>query len=163
MTLIDNKFRATYSCQLGLIEIKGGDGGITSLSFSKRRINRNSNHPLFVRVTKQLDEYFSGKRKNFDVPLDLGLDGGTLFQRKIWQHIKRIPYGKTRSYKDIAMATKKPKAARACGSAVGKNPFSIIIPCHRVMAQGGRLGGYAWGLDRKRWLLNHEINSFELT
>lgn len=101
----------------------------------------------------QLKEYFSGKRTGFKIPLDLY---GTPFQKSVWQELFRIPYGETRSYKEIAKAINIPKATRAVGSSCKNNPVAIIIPCHRVVGSSGGLTGYAGGLAAKKWLLTLE-------
>lgn len=105
-------------------------------------------------VVEQLDEYFAGKRKRFTCKLDLSQ--GTEFQRRVWETLKTIPYGETRSYADIASSIHNDKAVRAVGSANGKNPIPIIVPCHRVINKSGGLGGYTGGLDKKRFLLELE-------
>ncbi len=102
---------------------------------------------------KQLDEYFAGKRKTFDLRLN---PKGTPFQKKVWAALCEIPYGKTASYKEIAQAVGNPDAARAVGMACNKNPIAIVIPCHRVVGSNGALTGYASGLDRKKQLLEFE-------
>jgi len=102
---------------------------------------------------RQLDEYFIGKRKEFELEL---LPQGTPFQMKVWQKLMEIPYGKTASYKDIAEAVDSPKAVRAVGGANNKNKICIIIPCHRVIGSDGSLVGYGGGIWRKEWLLKHE-------
>lgn len=104
-------------------------------------------------VAKQLREYFNGKRREFDIPLDAA---GTDFQRSVWSALRKIPYGRTVSYADIARAIGKPKSMRAVGMANGRNPISIVVPCHRVIGADGSLTGYGGGLDRKRTLLNLE-------
>lgn len=101
----------------------------------------------------ELFEYFKGERKKFSVKLDIK---GTDFQKKVWKELQKIPYGKTCSYKDIAIKLNDPNASRAVGTANGKNPICIIIPCHRVIAQNGKLGGYTGGLDIKIELLEVE-------
>jgi methylated-DNA-[protein]-cysteine S-methyltransferase len=101
----------------------------------------------------QLDEYFKGKRQSFDLRLSLK---GTEFQRRVWNELMSIPYGKTVTYRDIAIKLGNPHAVRAVGNANGKNPVSIIVPCHRVIGSSGKLTGYAGGLERKAWLLKHE-------
>lgn len=101
----------------------------------------------------QLSEYFAGRRKHFELPLSAG---GTDFQNSVWQQLARIPYGQTRSYSDIALKIKNHKAMRAVGTANSKNPYSIIVPCHRVIAAKGTMGGYAGGLPAKTFLLNLE-------
>ncbi|RSL30522.1 methylated-DNA--[protein]-cysteine S-methyltransferase [Salibacterium salarium] len=104
-------------------------------------------------VTEQLHEYFAGERKTFDIALDLY---GTPFQRSAWQALKQIPYGETRSYKQIAEVIGSPKAVRAIGSANNKNPVSIIVPCHRVIGSNGKMVGYGSGIDKKEHLLKME-------
>ena len=108
---------------------------------------------VFRVVAKQLDEYFEGTRQTFDLPEPAS---GTDFQKKVWKQIANIPYGQTSSYKSIASAIGSPKAVRAVGTAVGSNPLSILVPCHRVLTSNGGLGGYAGGLDAKRVLLKRE-------
>lgn len=114
---------------------------------------RNKQHPILCQAAKQLQEYFSGKREKFSVPLRLG---GTDFQEKIWKKIASIPYGKTVSYTILAKQAGSVDAIRAAGTATGRNPISIIIPCHRVVGKDGSLHGFAGGLDRKRHLLEIE-------
>jgi methylated-DNA-[protein]-cysteine S-methyltransferase len=101
----------------------------------------------------QLEQYFSGDRKTFSLPLDLV---GSDFQRQVWGALSAIPYGETRSYAEVARAVGQPRAARAVGLANNQNPVAIIVPCHRVVGAGGALVGYGGGLQRKRWLLDHE-------
>jgi methylated-DNA-[protein]-cysteine S-methyltransferase len=110
----------------------------------------------FQNVRAQLTEYLAGERQTFDFPLRLV---GTPFQRRVWDELRRIPFGKTISYAELARRVGQPGAARAVGSANGRNPISLIIPCHRVIAADGGLGGYGGGLDRKRWLLRHEAEA----
>ncbi len=102
---------------------------------------------------RQLNEYFAGERRLFDLPLDLR---GTEFQRQCWQALLAIPYGETRSYAQLARMVGRPRAGRAVGLANGANPIAIIVPCHRVIASDGTLGGYGGGLPAKRWLLELE-------
>jgi methylated-DNA-[protein]-cysteine S-methyltransferase len=109
---------------------------------------------LAADVAGQIDEYFDGSRRDFDLPLEF--DSGSVFQQRVWQAIAGIPYGETASYADIAMAAGAPNAYRAVGSACGLNPIALIVPCHRVIASGNRLGGYGGGLESKVWLLRHE-------
>lgn len=104
-------------------------------------------------TVRQLNEYFLGKRREFDVPLLLA---GTEFQRRVWQSLKEIPFGTTLSYGALAKRLDNPNASRAVGLANGRNPISILVPCHRVIGADGSLTGYGGGLDRKRWLLAHE-------
>lgn len=110
-------------------------------------------HPLISQLKKELDEYFAGKRVAFDVPVSFS---GTEFQQSVWQALRDIPSGKAISYGVLAAKIGRPKAVRAVGTAVGRNPLCIVVPCHRVLAGNGSLGGYVAGLDRKRHLLQLE-------
>ena len=112
-----------------------------------------ADHPVLLETKKQLTEYFAGKRQQFDLPLDFA---GTEFQHKVWQALLSIPFGETRSYRDIAEQIGNVKAVRAVGAANGKNPISIIAPCHRVVGTNGKLVGFAGGLDNKDILLRLE-------
>lgn len=108
----------------------------------------------FPETTKQLGEYFAGSRTGFDLPL---APAGTPFQLSVWEELTRIPFGKTASYGDVALALGKSLvASRAVGLANGRNPISIIVPCHRVIGANGSMTGYGWGVERKEWLLRHE-------
>ncbi|MDM1246885.1 methylated-DNA--[protein]-cysteine S-methyltransferase [Acinetobacter sp. R933-2] len=113
----------------------------------------NTQHLILLETQKQLNEYFAGQRQKFDVPLDFE---GTEFQQKVWQALLTIPFGETRSYKDIAEQIGNVKAVRAVGAANGKNPISIIAPCHRVVGANGKLVGFAGGLENKNVLLKLE-------
>jgi methylated-DNA-[protein]-cysteine S-methyltransferase len=107
----------------------------------------------FAAVRAQLAEYFAGTRQQFDVPLQLH---GTPFQQQVWQELRRIPFGETITYAELAQRVGKPTGARAVGHANGRNPVSIIVPCHRVIGANGKLTGYAGGMDKKEWLLAWE-------
>lgn len=111
-------------------------------------------HPVLKLAMQQLDDYFAGRRAHFEVPLDLS--HGTAFQQSVWQALLGIAQGDTASYGEVSARIGKPTAVRAVGAAVGRNPVSIIVPCHRVMGAGGALTGYAGGLDRKEALLKLE-------
>ena len=113
----------------------------------------NIQHPLLLKVKQQLEQYFAGQRQQFNLPLDFQ---GTDFQQQVWRALLPIPYGETRSYKDIALQIGNEKAVRAVGAANGRNPISIIAPCHRVIGSGGALVGFAGGLDKKQILLSLE-------
>ncbi|AXQ21443.1 methylated-DNA--[protein]-cysteine S-methyltransferase [Acinetobacter wuhouensis] len=113
----------------------------------------NTQHPILLETQKQLNEYFAGQRQVFDLPLDFE---GTEFQQKVWQALLTIPFGETRSYKQIAEQIGNVKAVRAVGAANGKNPISIIAPCHRVVGANGKLVGFAGGLENKGILLKIE-------
>lgn len=110
-------------------------------------------HPVLLEAERQLREYFEGHRKTFDLKLDFN---GTEFQRKVWSALLTIPYGETRSYAQIARQIGRPDAVRAVGAANGKNPISIVAPCHRVIGSSGQLTGFAGGLEAKAFLLAHE-------
>ena len=114
----------------------------------------HDSHPMLLEAARQLAEFFSGKRKVFDLRLDI--NGGTLFQQSVWRALLKIPYGKTTSYGSISRQIDNPAAVRAVGSAVGRNPLSLIVPCHRVLGGDGSLTGYAGGLHRKTALLELE-------
>lgn len=140
---------------IGVIEIIGDGESITKLDlFEDKTYFENENLPQYILdCKKQLLQYFSGKRKTFDLKLK---PKGTEFQLKVWNELLKIPYGETVSYSDIAKNIGKPKASRAVGNAVNKNPIFIIIPCHRVIGKSGSLVGFAYGLDKKEYLLNLE-------
>lgn len=140
---------------IGVIEIIGDGESITKLDlFEDKTYFENKNLPQYIlNCKKQLLKYFSGKRKTFDLKLK---PKGTEFQLKVWNELLKIPYGETVSYSDIAKNIGKPKASRAVGNAVNKNPIFIIIPCHRVIGKSGSLVGFAYGLDKKEYLLNLE-------
>ena len=145
-----------YTAPVGIYEIEADDKAITGVNLVKNVPfeKKTSTNPLIVEACTQLDEYFAGKRRTFDLPLSP--KGGTPFQQTVWKQLQEIPYGKTISYSQLAQAINRPKACRAVGSANGKNPVSIIIPCHRVIAADGGIGGYTGGLDIKIQLLELE-------
>jgi methylated-DNA-[protein]-cysteine S-methyltransferase len=107
-------------------------------------------HPVLLEAARQLDEYFAGQRTGFELPLEMS---GTPFQQAVWRELMTIPFGRTGNYAHHARRIGKPDAVRAVGTAIGRNPLSIIVPCHRVIAASGGLAGYAGGLERKRYLL----------
>jgi methylated-DNA-[protein]-cysteine S-methyltransferase len=109
--------------------------------------------PVLEQAHRQLDDYFLGRRRAFDLPLSYA---GTAFQNRVWAALQTIPYGTTLSYVELAYQINQPKAARAVGAANGKNPLCLVIPCHRVVAANGNLGGYSGGIEAKQWLLSHE-------
>ena len=143
-----------YDTNLGIIGIKDNNKSITEIFFSKDKIGDNIKETDLIKACfRQLKEYFEGKRKEFNVPIEAK---GTEFQNKVWKALLDIPYGETRSYKDIAIAIGNEKACRAIGMANNKNPISIIIPCHIVVGSNGKLIGYGGGIDKKEKLLNIE-------
>ncbi len=143
----------------GLCHIEFGDLSVTSSGLQawakKHMLHKElkENHEYTADAVQQLKEYFAGKRADFDLPVSLK---GTPFQVKVWQSLRKIPYGETRSYKEIAQMIGNPKAVRAVGSANNQNPVPIIIPCHRVIGSSGSLVGYGGGLDKKEILLSLE-------
>lgn len=141
-----------YKSCVGNILIEADNKAITKIQFNNSNVSCYSSS-LEQEAAKQLDEYFKGKRKNFDLPLNLK---GTEFQKKVWEVLKQIPYAQTRSYKEIAMMIGNKNASRAVGMANNKNPCPIIVPCHRVIGSNGSLVGYALGLDIKKKLLDLE-------
>lgn len=140
---------------IGVIEIVGSSEGVSSILFKdddSLAISENIPKELNDVVT-QLQEYFEGKRSTFNAKIS---PKGTDFQKRVWNELLNIPFGKTLNYQQIANKLGDPKVIRAAASANGKNPISIIIPCHRVIGSDGSLTGYAGGLHRKKWLLEHE-------
>lgn len=148
---IDTKF--------GPIYLTASEKGLQSVYFDQQAVpmetssSNDSIKQILDRTQIQLEEYLDGRRKEFDLPMDVQ---GTIFQKHVWQQLTKIPYGETRSYKDIAIALNDKNASRAVGTANGKNPLSIIVPCHRVITTNGSLGGYSGGLNNKRKLLTLE-------
>jgi methylated-DNA-[protein]-cysteine S-methyltransferase len=128
--------------------LMNGDG-----TFDDRKLELTQDQEAFADTIKQLEQYFAGDRDTFELPLE---PSGTEFQRAVWNALEQIPYGETRSYGEIAAQVGRPKAARAVGMANNRNPIAVIVPCHRVIGSGGALVGYAGGLERKIWLLDHE-------
>ena len=147
-------YKAYYKSPLGPIEISGMQDSILAVDFVEEMLPGDADLPFCLKTClKQIEEYFSGKRKEFLLKLD---PQGTIFQRRVWQQLEKIPYGEVVSYGEIASIIGKPKAFRAVGNANGKNPIAIIIPCHRVIGSNGSLTGYGGGLWRKEWLIEHE-------
>ena len=144
---------AVYNTKIGKLKIEYDSDAITGITSAKNEKEQGIRSELSDKTALQLEEYFDGKRKEFDIPIKLL---GTEFQKKVWNELLKIPYGETVSYKDIAINTGNPKACRAVGMANHNNPILIIVPCHRVINENKKLGGYALGLDLKRRLLELE-------
>ncbi len=144
---------------IGLLHISSSEKGLTKIVFVEDddkvegTSSQQGTHKIITDCKQQLAEYFAGQRTVFNLPLDAT---GTDFQHAVWNALLAIPYGASASYSDIAQHIQNPKAVRAVGAANGKNPISIIVPCHRVIGRDGSLTGYAWGVERKQWLLAHE-------
>jgi methylated-DNA-[protein]-cysteine S-methyltransferase len=145
---------------IGPLLLTADDGGLTRLYMEVRKHGPDEVQPewqrddsAFTEACRQLDEYFAGERTVFDLPLN---PAGTPFQLRVWEALKTIPYGEIRSYGEIAEQIGRPGAARAVGLANGRNPISIVVPCHRVIGASGALTGYGGGLERKQYLLDLE-------
>ncbi|MBE0421021.1 methylated-DNA--[protein]-cysteine S-methyltransferase [Pseudoalteromonas nigrifaciens] len=140
------------------IIIQGSENGVSYVGFyppknySITALSEVTNDAILC-AAAQLNEYFAKQRTTFTVPLDTQ---GTVFQQSVWQALLNVPYGELKTYGDIAKVLNNPKAVRAVGAANGKNPISIIVPCHRIIGANAKLTGYAGGLARKQWLLQHE-------
>jgi methylated-DNA-[protein]-cysteine S-methyltransferase len=155
-----------YVCSLinspvGRLKLVGSNDGLAAVLWQNDRPDRvrlaveseDATHPILRESARQLAEYFAGQRKTFDLPLD---PTGTAFQHSVWRALLTIPFGQTRSYQQIATQIGRPSAVRAVGAANGRNPLSIIAPCHRVIGSSGHLTGFAAGLDTKAYLLRLE-------
>ena len=139
---------------LGFTEIQGDENGISKIHVMNEDVEISTKIPEELKeAVLQLQDYFDGKRTTFTFPLN---PSGTDFQKKVWEELLNIPFGKTRSYLDLSKKLGDVKAIRAVASANGKNPLWIVVPCHRVIGTDGSLTGYAGGLWRKKWLLEHE-------
>ncbi|MEO2074187.1 MAG: methylated-DNA--[protein]-cysteine S-methyltransferase [Bacillus sp. (in: firmicutes)] len=153
-------YKLDYPSPIGVLEMIGTEEAVVSILFTETDQPVNVKQPetpqVLVDAYGQLDEYFKGERQTFTFPFTVD---GTLFQKKVWESLGEIPFGKTASYKDIAVSIGNDQAIRAVGSANGKNKLSIVIPCHRIIGSNGKLTGYAGGLWRKEWLLQHEKES----
>ena len=145
-----------YESPLGIITLQANEQGLLGAWFEIHTTkpdqlgDQDDNFPIFELVTEQLNRYFSGEAVQFDVPIAAK---GTPFQQSVWQALTTIPYGETWSYAQLAEAIGNPKAVRAVGLANGKNPVSVIVPCHRVIGKNGKLTGYAGGVEHKQRLL----------
>lgn len=145
-------YKGYFNSEIGIICVYDNGEKLISVSICENE-ERSNMSDLTVKAINQLKEYLSGVRKSFDLPYKMN---GTEFQLKVWNELCSIPYGETRSYKDIAEKIGNPTAARAVGSANNKNKFMIIVPCHRVVGANGSLTGYAGGIDMKKKLLEIE-------
>ncbi|MBN2965507.1 methylated-DNA--[protein]-cysteine S-methyltransferase [Sulfurospirillum sp. T05] len=145
-----------FQSPLGTLGLSSNTHAITTLSFLPPQTTDlgGLDDPVLAQAYEELQEYFAGKRRVFSVPCEP--QKGTLFQRAVWGALQEIPYGECVSYKTIAARIGNPKAVRAVGGANNKNPIAILIPCHRVIGASGSLVGYASGVDKKVFLLNHE-------
>jgi methylated-DNA-[protein]-cysteine S-methyltransferase len=153
----------TVATPVGLLKVVASDKALMAVLWENddpRRVRlgpvvEDVEHPILCEAEYQLAEYFAGARKSFDLPLDFA---GTPFQKRVWAELLNIPFGQTRTYAEIATAIGKPRAFRAVGAANGKNPISIVAPCHRVIGKDGSLTGFAGGLKAKQCLLGIEAS-----
>ena len=154
-------FSKTTQTPVGRLKLIASDRGLSAILWENDRPHRvrlapvveDNNHPVLLETERQLADYFAGKRTNFSLKFD---PVGTIFQKEVWEALSTIPFGETRSYADIARQIGRPKAVRAVGAANGRNPISIVVPCHRVIGANGRLTGFAGGLEIKAVLLKLE-------
>lgn len=153
----------TMETPVGELRLIAGERGLRAILWGAEDVARiasideaelvDGSNAVLDQAVAQLEEYFAGTRREFDLPLD---PQGTPFQQSVWMVLRTIPYGRTISYGQQASQLGDPNKARAVGAANGKNPLSIVVPCHRVIGSGGQLTGFAAGLDVKSWLLDHE-------
>jgi methylated-DNA-[protein]-cysteine S-methyltransferase len=155
---------ALHDSPVGLLTLVASAAGLAGVYFDGHAhggppAGLRGEAPVLAEARRQLDAYFAGKRSAFDLRL---APEGAAFQQRVWALLLRIPFGETNTYGALAALSGNPNAARAVGAAVGRNPLSIIVPCHRVVGASGALTGFAGGLDRKRWLLAHEQGERQL-
>ncbi len=144
---------------LGRLRLVAEAGALCGVYFPEHKhasttpLERRDDEPVLVEASRQLSEYFLGSRTAFALPLRAA---GTAFQQQVWERLREIPFGETSSYRALAVEISRPSACRAVGAANGRNPLSIVVPCHRVVGSDGSLTGYAGGEPAKKWLLAHE-------
>jgi methylated-DNA-[protein]-cysteine S-methyltransferase len=149
------QYQTSLNSPLGCLILKSTGQAITAVSFSEIDLQEENTCEVLETCKEQMDNYFSGKSLAFDLPLS---PEGTEFQQKVWAELLKIPYGETITYMEMAVRLGDPKCIRAAGTANGKNPIAIVIPCHRVIGTGDKLTGYAGGIWRKKILLELEMN-----
>ena len=169
-SVAESRYYTSMDSPVGELFLLGNDRGLCAIHWDKEssvvdidqyeHVVRKDRHPILARARKQLQEYFAGKRTEFDVPLDLH---GTPFQLEVWAKLLEIPYGETACYEEQARKIGDINKVRAVGGANGKNPVSIIVPCHRVIGKNGSLTGFGGGLDRKKLLLELESHQRRLS
>ena len=151
------QFTRYINSPIGWLKLQSTETELTSVCFISEKAENSAIQPTILKNTeRQLKEYFAGERKQFTLQL---APEGTAFQQKIWRLVKKVHFGETTSYLEIAKQSGSEKNTRAVGLANGKNPIPIIIPCHRIIGKSGRLTGYSGGLERKRWLLKYELTN----
>ncbi len=153
---------AVIPSPVGALRLRAEDNALVGIEFLGAAVEpsvaADLSHPVLARARRELEEYFAGDRTEFDLPLRAR---GTPFQERVWTALARIPYGRTRSYREIAEEIGRPAAVRAVGAANGSNPLPIVVPCHRVIGADGSLTGYGGGIAIKTWLLGHERGVLE--
>lgn len=162
-----SRFFKTVPTPVGRLTLVAGDRGLTAILWENDdplrvrlgELAERPDHPVLLETERQLGDYFAGRRRSFDIPLDFL---GTDFQKRVWAALLRIPFGETRTYAQIAEEIGNPKSVRAVGAANGRNPISIVAPCHRVIGSNGSLTGFAGGLEAKRLLLSLESGTPDL-
>lgn len=153
MSMVNDMFYSTMESPIGTLYLIGTKDYLCQIKIHCPKEITRQDLPLFQEAQRQLKEYFSGKRKVFQLPIFFQ---GTPFQEKVWRSLLNIPYGTTKSYQEIAREIGNEKAVRAVGGAVHCNPLPLILPCHRVIGKNGSLVGFGLGLSTKKWLLEHE-------
>lgn len=149
-----SKYTLFWESPIGTLTLEEEDGALTFLLFGRVELpGQEQDTPLLRETVQQLEEYFSGSRQSFTIPLH---PSGTPFREKVWAALREIPYGETRSYGQLAEMVGQPRAVRAVGGANHHNPIAILIPCHRVIGADGSLTGYGGGMDKKKFLLRLE-------
>lgn len=143
---------------LGNILLSWSSEGITELHFTSEALSDLTDSSPYHQANQQLQEYFDGSRRDFNLPLN---PSGTPFQKKIWDELRRLNYGEACTYQELARRLEAPKSVRAVAAAIAKNPILLLIPCHRVLGKNGTLTGFSGALWRKKYLLEHEQNSYQ--
>lgn len=147
-------FYTSMESPLGRIVLVSNESCLKSLTFSEEQLEESETLPeILQKTTQQLTEYFAGSRTHFELEIE---PDGSVFQKLVWTELLKVPYGTTKSYREIALKTGSVLNTRAVGTANGKNPIAIVVPCHRIIGSDGKMVGYAGGLQRKKWLLLHE-------
>lgn len=151
---MNKKYYGYYESPIGILKVESSECALLGVNFVDKVEEPVDENEFLLRIINQLEEYFKGKRRSFDVEIEFD---GTDFQKNAWRALMEIPYGKTISYKEQAIKIGNEKAVRAIGGANGKNKIAIIVPCHRVIGSNKTLTGYNGGINKKEWLLNHEM------
>jgi len=153
------QFKKYIDSPIGCIEVCTSSTALLSVAFVEAKLEDSPDAPIILdSACNQLLEYFAGDRQNFELTLSLQ---GTDFQKQVWKSLVAVPFGRTSTYKKQSQSLGNPKAIRAVGTANGRNPIAVVIPCHRIVGSDGSLTGYAGGLSRKDWLLKHELSQTE--